>query len=335
MEMKTRIYTEGRTALETVIPLATPFVLFIDPASVCNFRCAFCPTGNHELLRGTPRWQGLMDFDLYKKIIDDLSGFDCPLKVLRLYKDGEPLLNKRFPDMVRYAKQRGIARSIDTTTNAALLTPAMIDAVIEAGIDRINISIEGVTPEQYRTFSGVALDYDRFLTTLEYLYQHRGGCKVFMKINGDAVDAESVRVFRETFGKMADGIAVEHIMCCWPHFEMSGVKANTEVGLYGQKLTQVSVCPYIFYSMSVNASGTVSACFVDWAHRLILGDARKQSVPDIWRGKAMREIQLTHLLKGHKGHPVCAGCGQLTHGAPDNVDTHAPMLYQRLKDDRR
>ena len=37
-----RFYKE-RTKLETVIPLNTPFILFIDPSSLWNFNCVFCP----------------------------------------------------------------------------------------------------------------------------------------------------------------------------------------------------------------------------------------------------------------------------------------------------
>lgn len=33
-----RITTENRTRLETVIPLATPYVIFIDPSNVCNLK---------------------------------------------------------------------------------------------------------------------------------------------------------------------------------------------------------------------------------------------------------------------------------------------------------
>ena len=42
-ELKPRINLEGRTPLETVISLSTPFVIFVDPASACNFKCTFCP----------------------------------------------------------------------------------------------------------------------------------------------------------------------------------------------------------------------------------------------------------------------------------------------------
>jgi hypothetical protein len=36
--LKPRINLEGRTPLETVIPLSTPFIVFVDPASSCNVK---------------------------------------------------------------------------------------------------------------------------------------------------------------------------------------------------------------------------------------------------------------------------------------------------------
>ena len=143
--IKPRIDLEHRTRLETVIPLQTPFIINIDPCDTCNFQCKFCPTGDRELMRRTKgRGHGIMDFDLYKKLIDDICAFEDKVKVIRLYKDGEPLLNPHFAEMVRYAKQSGCCDRVDTTTNASLLTHALSDQIIEAGLDRINISIEGV-----------------------------------------------------------------------------------------------------------------------------------------------------------------------------------------------
>ena len=59
-EFKPRINLEGRTPLETVIPLQTPYVVFVDPASACNFICKFCPTGHRDLIDDTGRYQGVM-----------------------------------------------------------------------------------------------------------------------------------------------------------------------------------------------------------------------------------------------------------------------------------
>ena len=90
-QLKPRINLDDRTPLETVIPLETPFIVFIDPASSCNFKCTFCPTGHRQLIADTGRYQGAMKYDVFTKAIDDLAGFGKPIKVLRMYKDGRAL----------------------------------------------------------------------------------------------------------------------------------------------------------------------------------------------------------------------------------------------------
>ena len=103
-KIEPRINLNDRTPLETVIPLNTPFVIFVDPSSGCNFKCTYCPTGHLDLIKKTGRYQGILKLDLFKKIIDDLNEFEKNIKVLRLYKDGEPFLNKNLHLMTKYAK---------------------------------------------------------------------------------------------------------------------------------------------------------------------------------------------------------------------------------------
>ena len=100
-----------------------------------------------------------MKFEVFQKIIDDLAEFDRPLKVLRLYKDGEPFLNRRLADMVAYAKRSGRVDYMDTTTNGSLITPERIGPVLEAGLDKINISVDGMTADTYRKFTGFKFDF--------------------------------------------------------------------------------------------------------------------------------------------------------------------------------
>ena len=170
---KVRIQLENRTSLQSVIPLNTPFVVYMDPSSLCNFRCKFCPTGEFDEIRKTSRWMGTMDFDVFKKAVDDLSDFDRPIKALKLYKDGEPLLNKKFSDMVAYAKASGYTNYIETTTNGSLWTPQKTDQIIAAGLDRVVISIYGMSSNDFHQFSRAKIDFDNFLKNIKYLYEHR------------------------------------------------------------------------------------------------------------------------------------------------------------------
>ncbi|HOP41550.1 MAG TPA: radical SAM/SPASM domain-containing protein [Geobacteraceae bacterium] len=334
-QIKPRINREGRTPLEEVIPLSTPFVLFVDPSSACNFKCKFCPSGDTRLIRKTGRWQGTMDLDLYKKIIHDLKEFDEPLKVLRLYKDGEPFLNRNFAEMVRCAKESGVARSIDTTTNGSLLDPETVKPVLDAGIDRINISVDGLSNEQFLEFTGVKVDFDKFVDNIRKLYEMKGNCEILIKIAGDFLSEEDKQKFFSIFGDYADRIFIENVAPCWPEFDVANrLDVSMDKGIYDQPLSEVMTCPYIFYSLSVNSDGSVSLCFLDWSRKLILGDIKTESLKKIWNGERLYHYRAEQLEGKRKQHPVCAECGQLTHCLPDNIDPYAKTLLEKIRMER-
>ncbi len=327
---KPRIILEGRESLRDNIPLETPWVIFVDPSDLCNFECKFCPTGDLDLMKTVGRRLKVMDFDLYKKIIDDICEFEKPIKVLRLYKDGEPLLNPNFVEMIKYAKDKGCANKIDTTTNASLLNPKRNLEIINAGLDRINISIEGINAKQYKDFSNYNIKFEKFVDNISHFYDNRNGCEMFIKINADVLPEDEIWRFYEIFGDITDGIAVEHTMNCWTGFEMDGLKQNEKVGVYGQPIKEVEVCPYPFYSFSINSEGTASACFLDWARRLIIGDVRVESVKEIWNGDRIYNYQEIFLRKERKTYYICSSCSQLSHGMPVDLDVYAELLYLKL-----
>ena len=335
-KIEPRINLENRTRIEEVIPLSTPMILFVDPASTCNFKCKFCPTGNHELIKETGRWQGRMDFGLYKKIIDDLKEFDEQLKVLRLYKDGEPFLNKRLADMVRYAKESGAVNYIDTTTNGYLLQPERIKPILDAGLDRINISVDGMSDEQFLKFTGVKVDFEKFVENIRKLYELKGDCEICIKTTGDFMSEEEKNRFFDTFGNYADRIFIENVAPCWPEFDVEDrLDVKITKGIYDQPIGVVNTCPYIFYSISINSDGSVSLCFLDWARKLLIGDVRKQSLKEIWEGNALLQYQIEHLRGKRKENAVCGQCGQLSHCLPDNIDPYVDTLAERLLASRK
>ncbi len=57
-----------RQALEDIVPLPMPFLLFLEPTNQCNFKCKFCPTGNPDLLKEVGRKATSMSMELLKKI---------------------------------------------------------------------------------------------------------------------------------------------------------------------------------------------------------------------------------------------------------------------------
>jgi radical SAM protein with 4Fe4S-binding SPASM domain len=264
--------------------------------------------------------------------VDDLAEFDKPIKVLRMYKDGEPFLNKRLADMVAYAKKAKHIEYIDTTTNGTFLSPDRIGPVLEAGLDKINISVDGMNVETYAQFTGFKFDFEKFIENVRWLYANKGNCEVVIKIPGELITEAQRQQFFDTFGDHCDRIFVENFAPCWPEFDIekhTGVTITK--GIYQQDVGETDTCPYIFYGYSVNSDGLVSSCFLDWGRKLIIGDVRQQSMKAIWNSDRMNMLRLQHLEGRRRENSVCGNCGQLSHCLPDSIDAHRPMLLARFK----
>jgi MoaA/NifB/PqqE/SkfB family radical SAM enzyme len=321
-----------RTDLSKAIPLDTPLVLFIDPSSVCNFRCSFCPCGTKNKHNWSANKEvGLLSYSLFRKIVDDAVEFPNKIKTLRLYKEGEPLLNKRLPDMINYARKKNIFEKIDFTTNGYLLTNDLSLALVDAGVDRINISVESLTEKGYMDVSGVKINMDEFIKNIEYLYKNRQQCYMLIKISEFGLGSQKMEDFYEKFGDICDEISVEYISPVWPEFDLEAVKTAFDRNLYGEQSKERLVCPYIFYSICVNSSGTVSSCLMDWNHLSLVGDVRNDSLVTIWNNDNMRKMRIKN-LEGNRGElGICANCGQMKYAAIDNIDDCRLTLLEKMQ----
>jgi radical SAM protein with 4Fe4S-binding SPASM domain len=284
------------------------------------------------MIAETGRFQGVMKLEVFQKIVDDFGAFDKPIKVLRMYKDGEPFLNKRLADMIAYAKKSGHIDYIDTTTNGTFLTPERVGPVLEAGIDKINISVDGMTEETYLRFTGFKFDFAKFVENVKWIYANKRNCEIVVKIPNELITETQRQEFFDTFGNHCDRIFVENFAPCWPEFDVeahTGIKISK--GIYQQDVGDTDTCPYIFYGYSVNADGLVSSCFLDWGRKLVIGDVRRQSMKEIWNSAAMNALRLQHLEGRRRENGVCGNCGQLSHCLPDNIDAHRLMLLAKFK----
>jgi radical SAM protein with 4Fe4S-binding SPASM domain len=262
-----------------------------------------------------------------------LAAFARPIKVLRLYKDGEPLLNKRLADMIAYAKKSGRVESVDTSTNGALLTPERMAPVLEAGLDRINISVNGMNAEQYRSFTGVNFDFPAFVNNVKWLYANKGNCEIVMKIPDDVISENQRQEFLDTFGDHCDRIFIENAATCWPEFDVeSHIGSKITKGMYGEQVSETDTCTYIFYSIAVNADGLVSACVMDWGRNLVIGDVKAQCLKDIWHSDAMNALRRQHLEGNRKDNRVCSRCGLLSYCLTDNIDGYRKELLPKFLD---
>jgi len=325
--------SDKREKLHEVIPLSTPYVVYIDPTNLCNFKCEFCPTSDYSLLKEVGRKQTSIDLATFKKIIDDIKEFDQKLKLLSLYKDGEPLVNQEFPEMVKYAKEAKVSERIWTKTNGALLTPKLNTKLIEAGIDMIHISIESVSEEGYIKVSDAHIDYDEFRKNILDLYNKRNNCKIYIKIIDYQLTEEDKDKFYQDFQDRCDFISIEKLMG-WSYSDIKDFTLGTKSDTYdGLPLIPKEVCAYPFYVMAVNADCSVSVCGNDWAYQTSIGDVREKSLKEIWNSEELFEMRKMFLEHRRRENKACANCYYLQI-VPDNIDPFATQILQKLEEEQ-
>jgi radical SAM protein with 4Fe4S-binding SPASM domain len=130
-------------ALQKPIMWGKPTTLSIEPTTSCNLRCPECPSG----LRSFTRPTGMLQKQLFERVIDQVKGH---LSWLHLYFQGEPFLNPKFLEMVRYADSQGIFTS--TSTNAHYLGTNQVRGILESGLKQLIVSMDGITQEVYESY---------------------------------------------------------------------------------------------------------------------------------------------------------------------------------------
>ena len=88
-----------------------------------------------------------MSLDTWHRVLAEVSKTAF---VVQFYFQGEPLLNNDLPQMIREAHEAGLYSIV--STNAQALTSQMATALVASGLDRIIISMDGLTETSYNAY---------------------------------------------------------------------------------------------------------------------------------------------------------------------------------------
>lgn len=266
----------------------------------CNLKCTFCPTGNGLMVR--PR--GFMDPALFSRTLAQAG----PLEFVLLFQWGEPLMHPQFAELARRAREHG-ARTL-ITTNATLLDDRRVHDLLEAGFDRVTISVDG-DAETHKAIRGIPLA--RTMAGIERLLTARGehpsppAVDVSMVVSPETERAAAT--FSEAWSDRVDRV--------------QQIPLLTE----GTRRTR---CREPWRSGPVVLQdGRVTVCCVDHDGALSFGHADDGPLAKQWNGPAMRAFRRAH-VRGELP-PLCASCTEFPTDAaaprfstPEEASPRAP-----------
>jgi radical SAM protein with 4Fe4S-binding SPASM domain len=269
-----------------------PLLVDIELASVCNLHCPMCYTITEKFKQKVNT--KLMDWELYQKIIDEIGG---KVPAIRLSLRGEATLHPKFIECIRYAKENG-AKEVSTLTHGGKLTPDYFEKMVEAGIDWITISMDGVG-EVYEKIR-MPLKFNEMLDKLKSMKQfkeERGLHRPVIKVQSiwPAIK-DNPQEFYETLAPCTDLVAFNPLI--------DYLSKDMQID-YLEDFT----CPQQYQRLVIGADGLVMKCSNDEENQEVIGDVNKETVHQIWHGENMREVRQMHLMpQGFMQSSVCRKC---------------------------
>ncbi len=326
-----------------------PIQVNIETTSVCNLQCPVCPTGDGSLKRDIP----IMSFEVVKKIIDDIKSFTGRVY---LHNYGEPFMNKDLIKMIRYTKDAGMYVKL-STNGEFFYSKEFARKVVQSGIDYMFVSVDGKdqeTHEKYRIGSkfhkvtrGLKFITEaknelksatpkieiQFLVTKHNEHQ-RGDMKQFAQQVGANVYAE--RIFgacsgdKEEAGKWISDDP-----------ESTLLRVDEKTGTVDYAGEYLSNCNRLYTYLVVNSDGSVSPCIEDPYVVNNMGNVHEQSIRDIWKGSAYKELR-NKIKLSRKDIPNCNSCSygktksktwKTEHYIKPSTSIEAPALVRESKID--
>jgi MoaA/NifB/PqqE/SkfB family radical SAM enzyme len=155
-----------RLETRTMIAPELPRQVYIEVTNRCNSLCASCPLTYDHFLPFEPKHH--LSWSQFRQIVDQLPRIERAV----LHGIGEPLLNPNLPRFVAHLKQRGAHALFNT--NAVLLDERRGDALREAGLDELRVSLDAATPALYHRLRGID-KFDQIVAHLRAFVARHGG----------------------------------------------------------------------------------------------------------------------------------------------------------------
>ena len=263
-----------------------PDIVQIESTNLCNAKCVFCPRDEMH------RRQGIMDMDLYKKVVDECAALG--ITHVRMHNYGEAFLDRQLVEKVRYAKDKGIAE-VGLISNGSLITEEIARGMIEAGLDAINISVDAAGKETFER-TRVNLKYDTVIGNVRNLVRLRKEMgrkrpKLILSFVRQDNSADEQAFIRE-WSQVADKVHITDL-----HNWAGTLNATSDVRY---------PCYRLWLTFTVLWDGRVSLCCADFDGRNVLGDLRTSTIAQIWNAPAYRAVRRQHLESG--GPEICRSC---------------------------
>lgn len=286
-----------------------PEVVRIEPASVCNLKCIHCATG---LLESKNR--GIMSIETFEIVLREIRALNP--RVVVLYHGGEPFMNRNVFDMIRQLKSCGVG-FVKTVTNGMLLNLSMLLQIIQSGLDSIEFSLDGTSPEENNEIR-IGGNYQKVSSVIKQLIALKrdlasdtpkvvvANCQI---LTLPEIEKGSPKVPKHMTGdfSQSDDSEIEFKTCFaihWPGSPIDTSKYTLSEPL-GIEQT-LDYCEHPTELITIRHNGDVVACCYDIISNYVLGNIQESPIERIWNNERYKALRRS--IKCKRYLSLCQNC---------------------------
>lgn len=239
--------------------------------------------------------------------------------VVQFYFQGEPLLHPDIPTMIREAHEAGLYTIL--STNAQAMTSELAEALVKAGLNRIIVSMDGLTKESYEAYR-VGGSLEKTQAALRYLREAKERNRRMRTSRQLIVDLQCLRLrtnehewaaFRREYRKLgADRLVFKTaqlydyqnghpLMPSNSHYSRYVQGAD---GLFHRK-PMAKTCLRVWTGCVITTSGDVLPCCYDKAHAHAYGNIMNAPLRELFTNATSSDFRCAAL----KEQPsICQEC---------------------------
>ena len=249
---------------------------------------------------------------VFARTLAEIAKHVPPIRVAVMYHGGEPLLNRRFPEMARAVKALGIAK-VKTVTNGMFLRGEAIAAIIRSSLDEIEISLDGE--------SGSESDAVRRRSSFERICANVRSLALSIRDSGSPLrisiattqfkrpgqngEAEAPAWLRAAFAEFPDITFKATWAMLWPNWLP---KAGFDVLPAPADHVAPRSCDLLDETLTIRADGTAVVCCYDLTSTSNLGNILEADLADIWEGA---HAEFAERFSRGDYPPPCDTCGHV------------------------
>lgn len=296
-------------------PWGMPISMSIEPTTACNLSCPECPSGLKQFTRPTGNLN-TKEFDQW------LNEWAPTLSYLNFYFQGEPFIHPKIIELISLAANKGIYTS--TSTNAHFISPNRASEIVQSGLDRLIVSIDGTTQEVYQNYRvdgslAQALEGVRNVVEAKQKANSNFPKIIFqflvVRPNEHQIDdakklAASLMVDEIRF-KTAQVYDYENGNELIPTLEKYSRYKQLSNGKWVVKSSLENHCWRMWSGSVITFDGTVVPCCFDKDATHQMGSLKTASFKSIWKNPNYQHFR-NQLLKGRKEIDICKNCSEGT-----------------------